>query len=163
MNQVSLLRNTYASINKFKLDSNNSNLFFGGNDLPKYIKENNYKISDNDIISIVDPNINNIYWDNRELLSISDLENLIDYMKQPQIEFTKLNIDTSDIQVYSVNNDNIDYNILYITVSNFIKAINSNKPVIIKLSKVNINIELQYEPYDFYNNTTKKVDNYISR
>src|SRR5436189_2558200 len=158
MSVSSLLRNTYVSINKDKLESSNLNLFINGNDLTRYINENNYKISDNDIISIVDTNLNNIYWDNRELLSITNLENLIDYMKQPQIEFNKLDtLDKSNIQMYSVNNDNIDYNVLYITVGNFIKAINNNNPIITKLPKANINIEFQYAPYDFYNHITQKI------
>jgi len=163
----SLLRNTYVLINKFKLDSIdpnlNSYLFLRGNDLPRYIKENNYKVSNNDIISIIDTNMNSIYWNNRELLSITDLENLTDYMKQPPIEFNRLDIDLSNIQMYSVNNNIIDYNISYITVKDFIKDINSNNPVIIKLPKINITIEFQYELYDFYNNITHKIDNFISR
>lgn len=163
----SILRNTYVLINKLKLDPIDPNLsslvFFEGNNLPRYIKENNYKVSDDDIISIIDPNINSIYWDNRELLSITDLENLTDYMKQPPIEFNRLETDISNIKIYSVNNNNIEYNIFYIMVKDFIKGINNSKPIIIKLPKANINVELQYELYDFHNNTTHKIDNFISR
>lgn len=164
---VALLRNTYALINKYELDPLDPNLnsyrFIKGNDLPRYIKENNYKISDNDIISIIDTNINSIYWDNRELLSITDLENLTDYMKTPIIEFSKLDTDPSNIQIYSIDNSNIDYNMLFIKVKDFVKYINNNTSVPIKFPKINMNIELQYELYDFYNNTTNKIENFISR
>lgn len=165
----SILRNTYVSIDKSNLNNNNLNstLFIAGNDLPRYIKENRYKIFDNDIISIIDPNLNSLYWDNRELLSITDLENLTDYMKQASIEFIRLDTDSLNTQMYVLNdidNDNdIDYNILYITVKDFIKAINSNNSIVTKSPKADINIELQYELYDFYNNVTQKIDNFISR
>ena len=165
----SLLRNTYALINNFKLESKdpnlNSYLFIRGNDLPLYIKENNYKILDNDIISIVDPNISNIYWDNRELLSITDLENLTDYMKQSPVEFDLSDDNIPNIQTYNlINNiDIIDYNTIYITVRDFINFINSNKSIIIKLPKIDINIEIKYEPYDFYNYSTNKINSFIPR
>jgi hypothetical protein len=158
----SLLRNTYATINKFKLDSTdpdlNSYFFLKGNDLPKYIKEKGPKISDNDIISIIDTNVNNIYWDNRELLSITDLENLTDYMKQSPTDFDILEDDT-----YHLTNNIIDYNVLFITVKDFIKAINSNKSIIIKLPKMNINIQYQYELFDFYDKSTNNINNIILR
>jgi hypothetical protein len=163
----SLLRNTYATINKFKLDSTNPNLssylFLKGNDIPKYINENKSKILDNDIISIIDPNLNNIYWENRELLSITDLENLTDYMKQTQADFELSEDNVSNIELYNITSNIIDYNIVFITVKDFIKAINNNKSVIVKLPDVNINIEFQYELYDFYNKLTNNIENVIVR
>ena len=165
----SLLRNTYALINNFKLESTDPNLkfylFLRGIDLPLYIKENNYKILDNDIISIIDTNISNIYWDNRELLSVSDLENITDYMKQSPLEFDKSEDNISGIQTYHLVNDIsiIDYNTVYITIKDFIKFVNSNKSIMTKLPKVNINIEFKYEAYDFYNYSTNTIDNFISR
>lgn len=165
----SLLRNTYALINNFKLKSTDPNLksylFVRGIDLPLYIKENNYKILDNDIISIIDTNISNVYWDNRELLSVSDLENLTDYMKQPPLEFDKSDDNISGIQTYYIINDVniIDYNTVYITVKDFVRFINNNEFIIIKLPKVDIDMEIQYEPYDFYNYSTNTIDNFISR
>lgn len=163
----SLLRNTYATISKIKLDSTipdlNSYSFLKGNDLPRYIKENESKISDNDIISIIDTNVNNIYWDNRELLSITDLENLTDYMKQSPTDFNILEDNMSEIQLYYLTSNIIDYNILFITVKDFIKAINTNKYINIKLPNINVNIEFQYELYDFYNNSSNNIDNVILR
>jgi len=161
------LRDTYATINNFKLDfidDLKSQSFIRGNDLPLYIKHNNYKILDNDIISILDTNISNIYWDNRELLSITDLENLTDYMRHPSLEFDKLEENFTNIETYNINKNNVEYNVLYITVSDFVRLINTNsKFIILKLPKMDINIEIQYEPYDFYNHSTNKVDNFISR
>jgi hypothetical protein len=138
-------------------------LFLKGNDIPKYINENKSKILDNDIISIIDPNLNNIYWENRELLSITDLENLTDYMKQTQADFELSEDNVSNIELYNITSNIIDYNIVFITVKDFIKAINNNKSVIVKLPDVNINIEFQYELYDFYNKLTNNIENVIVR
>lgn len=162
------LRNTYASINKFKLDFIGDDLnlfpFIKGNDLPKFIKENNSKILDSDIISIIDTNMNNIYWNNRELLSITDLEKLTDTISYYPIEFVRSEDELTNLQVFLLqNNIIIDYNVLYITVRDFIKFINSNKPIVIKLPKMSINIEIQYELYDFYNELTNHIDDFISR
>jgi len=165
----SLLRNTYALINHFKLKSADPNLknyfFLRGNDLPTYIKENNYKTSDNDVISIIDTNISNVYWDNRELLSITDLENLTDYMKQSPVEFDKSDDNVSNISTYHLSNNIaiIDYDTVYITVKDFVNFINNDESIIIKLPKIDINIEIKYEPYDFYNYSTSNIDNFILR
>ena len=142
------LRNTYVIIKKFKLQSSDPNLysysFIKGNDLPKYIRDN-YIFSDIDIISIIDTDINNIYWDNRESLNITDLENLNDIMKQSSIEF-----EISNNNSFTLKNNNIDYNILYISVKEFMNSIENNTSIITKLPKANINIELLYELYDFW-------------
>lgn len=162
-----LLRNTYANVDRFKLESSNLNstLFIRGNDIPRYIKENNHKMINNYVISIVDPNLNNVYWNNRDQLSITDLDNLNDYMKEPIIEFNLLSaVDTENsIPYYQLSSNNIDYNVLYIPVRDFVKAINSNEPIKIKLPKLNINVEYTYELYDLYNKLTHKIDNVISR
>jgi hypothetical protein len=149
-----LLRNTYANLN--------SPFFIKGNDIPRYIKENHHKMTD--IISIIDPNLNNIYWNNRDQLSITDLDNLNDYMKEPIIEFSIVN-DEDDklIPYYQLNNNNIEFNLLYISVGDFVKAINNNNPIKIKLPKLNIYVEYTYELYDLYNLLTHKIDNVISR
>jgi hypothetical protein len=162
---VASLRDTYASINPFKLDNKSSDfLFIKGNDLPRYIKENNDKISNDDIISILDLNINNIYWNNRELLTITDLENLTEYMKEQLIELQSLDNDPSKVQTYSLNSsNNITYNVIYIRVKDFVNYLRDNKSVIVKFPKVEIYIEYQYEPYDFYNRVTNKIDNFVSR
>lgn len=162
------LRNTYASINKFKLELIGDDLdlypFIKGNDLPKFIKENNSKILDSDIISIIDTNMNNIYWNNRELLSITDLEKLMDNMKYYPIEFVRSDYNPKNFQIFLLQrNIIIDYNVLYITVGDFIKYINNNKYIVTKLPKMNKNIEIQYELYDFYNESTNRIDNFISR
>jgi len=163
-----LLRNTYASVNRFKLESTGLNhpLFVRGIDLPRYIKENNHKMISNYVISIVDPNLNNIYWDNREQLSITDLDNLNDHMKEPIIEFNRVDDDDAMLQkiaYYQLNNNNIDYNVLYVSVKDFVEAINHNEPIKIKLSKIDMNVEYSYELYDLYNRSTQKIDNVISR
>jgi hypothetical protein len=164
---VALLRNTYALINNINLNpidpDLNTYFFIKSNDLPRYIKENNSTISDDDIISVIDPNINNIYWNNRKLLNISNLENLTEYIKLQPIEFVQLDRSPSEIQVYYLDGYNVNYNILYIKVKDFIKEINNNKSITIKFPKADIYIKYQYELYDFYNNTTNKVENFISR
>jgi len=153
----SLLRNTYASINKL-----DPNVYIKGNDLPRYIKENQYKISMEDEISIIDINLDIIYWNNRESLSISDLENLNEFMKKSSIEFIELDRNLDDIQTYSLDNNYNQYNKVNITVKNFIADIKNNESILIKLPKIDYYIEYQYELYDFYNNKTRKIENFAS-
>jgi len=164
MSNFIYLRDTYATLNKFKVNSEDPDLdkylFVKGNELPRFINENDAKISDKDLISIYHPNINNIYWENRKMLSITDLEFLTDYMKQSAPDF--INISEYEMQTYHLSNDVIGYNMLYITVKDFIKAID-NKSMSIKLPDIDLKIELRYELYDFYNRDTQSLDILLKR
>jgi hypothetical protein len=182
-----LLRHTYAQINERRLynltsipladyedlltDLNNisdTTFFIKGDDLPKYLNENINKYKDSDIITIVGSDIINIYWDHRELLSLTDLEKLNNMINQSLPIFdnvmnSDITLPTLENSIYYLLGDITPYNVLHITVQDFRDAINNNKPIEIKLNKIDIKIILNYELFDFYNNDLNLIEDSILR
>lgn len=178
------LRHTYAQINQYELNKltgipideyndlsttldknfniSDTTFFLKGTEIPEYLNNNLDRYSENDIITIVDSNIMNLYWKYRELLSLTDLENLKISMDQPLPTFENVN-EESPTSIYYLNDNITQFNVLHITVKDFIKMINNNALLKIKLSKIDVMIILSYELYDFYNYATNTVEDYISR
>ncbi len=180
------LRNTYAQINKYPINNldeisidnyydlqgniniSGTTLFLRGSDVFYYLKKNIKTISDKDTISFINSNLLNIYWKNKKLLSFTDFNNLENAMKEPFSIFENIldsseNITQTITPIYYLQNNINPYEVFHISVKDFINIINNKKPLIIKLPKINININLQYELYDFYDYETNTIEDYMSR
>ena|SRR5579862_4035054 len=141
------------------------NLFLNSADLLSYLRDNPYEC--NDVITIASPDFRDIYWNNRKLVgNIKDLEFT---MTQPLPEFR--DIFDNDALADHANNTpiyylhgNIDvYDTLYIPITEFIDIIQKKKKLQIKLSLIDITIELTTEKFDFFDFNSETVNMKINQ
>ncbi len=147
-----------------------SDLFLSSNDIFGYLSKNITSSMCDDIITIVINNLQDLYWNNRSLLTQEEEHLLeIDTNKIPPtfkniFEYKHLTKYSNKIYtpIYQLYGDITPHTSLYIPVKDFIKSINIKEPIHVRLENIDIIIQLDYELYDFFNFETEFVYNCIN-
>lgn len=105
-----------------------------------------------DIITFVIPGLRGLYWDNREQLSIEEQLLLDLTMDEDMVKFKERSDD-----VYQINGELSEFDVLYIPVNNFVEIFNAKNPIQLVLQGTNILIQLDYEPHDFWDDDEQKI------
>ena len=145
-------------------------LFLASSDIFSYLRKNVNSSMYNDIITIVHPSFRDIYWRNRELLDMEDLNLLDSIITRPLPQFKNVfdyeylseYSDKINMLIYHLYGDITPFIVLHIKVKDFIETINNNEELNIKLKDINVVINLEYKPYDFYDHKLESVQQYIS-
>lgn len=150
------------------------NLFLNSTDILSVLRGKlvNYK---NDYITIVSPDLFNIYLNNKNVLNNNDLldvhkymaddppqfNNIVDY--EQLIDYTGSKEIESQLKtpIYQLIGEINPYNVLHISVPEFIRLIGNNKPIITNLRNTKLLVSLTYEAYDFYDLVEETVDQRI--
>lgn len=151
------------------------NFFFKSNDIFKLLfdvfKGKNQKKYCNYFITLVIPNLRNLYWDNRDQLPEEEVNLLKKYMKDPLPVFYNIYNYNSINNNPKKNDDGLiryqllgsinPYDVVIIPLINFIDYINNEKNIEIQLEKTNIIIYLPYHKYDLWDDSKNKIIDYI--
>jgi hypothetical protein len=114
----------------------------------------------NDIITIVIPNLRNVYFNNRQRLSEEERRKLTVAVQEPLPKFKSI-YDYPDLEIlateahvpeYQVYGDITKYDVLHLPVRLFVEQINKREPLIFILKDVNVKISLSITPDDFWDN-----------
>jgi len=140
----------------------NSKFYISGGDIYNYLYE---KKQCNNVITMVIIGLKDLYWNHRDQLDeheislltylmtkdLPSFKNIFDYRKVEKYN------EKVDIPIHQLFGSITPYDVVHISVADFIEAINNNEPVRINLEGTNITIQLDYEPYDFYNFKEKRL------
>lgn len=152
-------RQLLATISDNNLDKIFDNdLFLNTSDILSVVRNNPQRYSDN-IITIVSTDLFNIYLNHTESLNNNELTDLRKNLTSEQPQFENI-IKENQIKtpVYRLINSINSFNVLHITVPEFIGFLNNNTPVVIRIKNTKLFVSLSYEMYDFYNLGEEKID-----
>ena len=133
----------------------NSKFYISGGDIFNYLNDN--KKCD-DIITIVIVGLKNLYWNHKDQLDETEISSLSFYLtkKLPSFEdifdYKKVEKYNKSVTypVYQLFNDITPYDVLYVSVSDFVDILNKGEKLHIPIEGTDIIIRLDYELYDFY-------------
>jgi hypothetical protein len=147
-----------------------SDLFLSGGDVFIYLNRNLDHGVCSQTVSIIIHGLRDLYWTNRSMLSIDELPLLQLAMRQPLptfkniFEYKSLEpfrdiINTPMYQLFGIITP---YSVIHIPVRHFIESINRNEPIQAALTGTDIIIQLNYQPYDFWDFDTQSIINHIN-
>ena len=161
------LRDTYARIEKhpiFEFDtelmSNSVITFISGKDIPRYISK--YETSCGDIITLLIPGLQRIYWENITLLKKEEADVL--HAEKENITKPKFigvyegkNVPEDIIPEYNLVSKIGHYDSIYVSVAYFVESFNNKIPIEILLDGTNVHIQLHYRKYDSWDPENERV------
>jgi hypothetical protein len=133
-----------------------SNFYISGGDIYNYLYD---KKGCGAIITLVIVGLKNLYWNHREQLDENEKSELSGYMTHELPSFKDIfdykNVEKYntliDYPVYQLFGEITPYDVLHITVDDFINIINSSAFIEVPLVDTDVVIRLDYEAFDFYN------------
>lgn len=134
------------------------NLFINSTDILSVIRNNPERYA-NDIITIVSSDLFNIYLNHTELLNNNEIIDLRKNLSSERPIFENI-IEDNQIRtpIYRLTNSINSLNVLHIKVAEFLRFLNNNKPVLIRMKNTKLFVSLSYERYDFYDLGEEKID-----
>lgn len=158
------LRDIYAIIQEVPLYSlqDNENVnerFIEGNNIINYIYNSGNNLPKNFgsyTITFIISNLRNLYWNNKNSLREDDRDSLSSSLKYRLPKFEEDNI-FDNIVTYKLNGTITPFNILTISVRDFVERINKKLPIDLLLDGTNVIISIRYEKYDFWNESTQSI------
>lgn len=108
------------------------------------------------IVTIAIPNLRDLYWNKRSLLSKEEINKLSIEMKEPPTKFRNIGS-----RIYELNGNVTPYDLIHIPVSYFIECLNRKVPIEIILNNTNTIIRLEYLDYDFWDKEYDKLLDFI--
>lgn len=154
------------SSNRELLDIFSNGLFLKSSDVFNFLRNKKF-INEDDVITIIEPSLRDVYWKNKFLLNMDDIELLETNIKQPLplykniLDYEYVSEYKPKYDIYHQYGDMTKFNVLHITVRDFIKSINDNRSLVFELKDIKITITLEYEPYDFYDYKSESVKQFI--
>jgi hypothetical protein len=147
-----------------------SRLFLAGSDIFGDLVKNYANVSScTQTVNIIIHSLRDLYWNNRHMLPAEEVKILEILMKFPLPKFKnifdydslKSFRDTIGTPMYQLFGDITPFSVISIPVRHFIESINNNIPIQVQLSGTNIVIQLDYQPYDFWDFDSQSLVNYI--
>lgn len=129
------------------------NLFMSANNIFPYLSKNKIFAG---IITIIIPNLRDLYWNKRNLLTSEEIIKLSSRMNEP---LTKL--EYIGLGQFRLKGNVTPYDVLHIPVDYFIQSLNEKISIEIVLNKMNTIIRLDYSPHDFWDFETQQLINNI--
>jgi len=117
------------------------------------------------IITIVIPNLRNLYWDNRYSLVRSEqipletamdkhLPVFYDIFDYRGLQYYR---NFANVPEYQIIGNITPYDVVHVSAVDFIDRINKNQPILIGIPDTNIIISLDYEQYDLWDDQLQKL------
>lgn len=141
----------------------NTGLFMTGTDMYKFLKDNPGLSSMT--ITIVIRRLRDLLWNNRNLLSLDELPYLQTAMKSSLPIFKNIfDYDliqkkgkSSDIPIFYMTGELTIYNVIHISVSDYIQALNINVPISVEITGTPITLILTYTDDDFWDSSKQEL------
>lgn len=156
-----------AAVKSVNMDLGGSKLFLSGDKMFGYIWRNpNLK---NQIINIVIPGLRNRYFQDKHLLSHEEQAILNTSMNQQLPVFYNIYdysslkgfSEKANVNEYQLMGTITPYDVLHISVVNFVDLINRKQPLRFKLEPLPLIISIEYYDYNFWDNQYQKIINHI--
>lgn len=141
----------------------NTTLFRQGSRIMTYLYRNLHNHC-NDYITLVIPNLRNLYFNNRRLFDLDDQIKLDLAMDKKLPTFDDISNNptkNNGSYEYKLKGDITEFDVLHIPVIEYVELINNEFPLEFILSPTNIVITLTYEPSDFWDIEYQKILNKI--
>ena len=136
------LSDLYGTINSSPIhdlvpwDNPNQITFMKGDDIANFISANR-STTKNKIITFVIGGLIDVYWERRDMLS-DEIEYLKNAIFHPQPTFDLLSRN-AEMSLYEMDGNITPYNVIYITVDDFIKS----ESIFIRIPGINIIIQIE--------------------
>ncbi len=143
--------------------------FITGNKVISFAYRNMKADNCQDIVTLVVPSLREIYWNNKNLVPGEKHIDINTVIKESFPEFYDIysypsvseNTTSDDMAEYQVFGKITPYDVLHISLIDFINTINNQQPITITIPDTAITIILRYEAFDFWDRETQSVINYI--
>jgi hypothetical protein len=160
------LRDVYFIISKSKVKKDPDHDLFGliaGNRITDELIGKNNR---NKRITLFVPGLRGIYWQYRNRLSVQDQEQLDITMDRADLEILDDITYTPGfppkiVESYLARGPLTKYDVLTISVKDFIQHFNKSLPLRLELDHTNVIVQISYKPYDFWDPERQEVISYI--
>jgi hypothetical protein len=138
------------------LSISESKNFIAGNKVISYLYQDPSQRSN--IITLVVPGLRGVIWDNRMSVVESERPAIEATLERPPFDFYDIydyppvseTARKDDLAQYQLIGKTTPYDVLYITVDDYIAYINNKQPITIAIPNSTLSMELTYEESDFW-------------
>lgn len=148
------------------LEGSDTPLFLSGGDIYTHIGRNSNKFC-NQTVTIVIRGLRDLYWNVRQTLP--DIAQLEIAARQPLpvfkniFEYTSLENmrDFYPSPLYQMFGTLTPYNVIHVPVRHFVETLNARLPLKIILADTEVMIQLDHEPYDFWDPESESLIDHV--
>ena len=120
----------------------NNSIFISADDIFAYCSKQKLYTG---MLVIAIPNLRDLYWNKRKLLSVEEVNKLSIEMEEPPTRFRDIGSG-----MYQLFGNITPYDIIHIPVSYFIECLNRKVSIEVMLNNTNTTIRLDYLQHDFW-------------
>lgn len=150
-----------AYIGYYQIDSNEipSKLFIGASNI--YVDAYRGQYKGDEIVNLIIPGLKDLYKSYRKQL-VNEEKLFLECINKQTPTFKNITEYKSikyfnDITLYQFFGDITPYDVVHISLKEFINIINENKEFIIEFSPLNVRMKIFYDKSDFYYNKEDKI------